>query len=543
MKLSSASAKGTVSLPASLRQGNVPRIYMAVQTSASSRGNGSGGWGEERQIFRVRDVLQLIWLVGRTCITDSLPLLRSRPAAVSEYMSVEGLALVRDVRWVASGALYVEFDSILSAAAIYKQLTEYSSDGDVSRSSSFITSSSRTGRFPLFRYFSVETGFCYRSFQDMSAIELSHIAVEGAVDRLCARLVTTVVLPPEDTRWASCMSARRTLSSGSLLDRGEGYDAGQKSLLDMTDIRWDEDEDGDEDDEKEDSEDKEGGDVHRVERNVGRHHSCATQGKPDQHEHEGRSGHGEEKPGASIMCAVGSSPPNTGATTLTPGDFSEWDAFIASRRVKLSASSERYSAPRGNAKATLALSVAPSVSIDAWRRQQQQHLSPEQASKPFLDVLGALADGDDYIEPYPEHESESCERGEESDGEHSGSAPSSSSQLLATTLSPLWSDGPALCREVRSLEMVERSVMCDVDALLAVRARTIPRPVLLPSAPSDRSDLVLPSGSDGDEEHESSRQPAPICSECFAVGRDSPMPGCVLCETLLLSLLESNTGK
>jgi hypothetical protein len=163
--------KGVVlELPTSLRDKNVPRLYFAVLTS-----NGAGV-GATRQVFRVDDILHLVASAASTCIDAYRPHLRSLSGAAFplgvEEISACSLGLVRDVVTIGAGAMYVEFDTVATAAAVLAHLDALTS-------------------FPLYDFFSLESGFHRSSTSDgdnSSAAERGRMAVETAVKALCARL-------------------------------------------------------------------------------------------------------------------------------------------------------------------------------------------------------------------------------------------------------------------------------------------------------------------------------------------------------------------
>jgi len=163
--------KGVVlELPTSLRDKNVPRLYFAVLTS-----NGAGV-GAARQVFRVDDVLHLVASAASACVDAYRPHLRSLssvafPLGVEE-ISACSLGLVRDVVTIGAGALYVECDTVATAAAVLAHLDALTS-------------------FPLGDFFSLESGFHRTGTSDgnsSSAADMGRVAVEAAVKVLCARL-------------------------------------------------------------------------------------------------------------------------------------------------------------------------------------------------------------------------------------------------------------------------------------------------------------------------------------------------------------------
>jgi hypothetical protein len=163
--------KGVVlELPTSLRDKNVPRLYFAVLTSSGA------GVGAARQVFRVDDILHLVASAASSCVDAYRPHLRSLSGAAFplgvEEISACSLGLVRDVVTIGAGAMYVEFDTVATAAAVLAQLDAFTS-------------------FPLYDFFSIESGFHRSSTSDgdnSSAAEMGRVAVEAAVKALCARL-------------------------------------------------------------------------------------------------------------------------------------------------------------------------------------------------------------------------------------------------------------------------------------------------------------------------------------------------------------------
>ncbi len=194
--LSTASCKGSLSLPETLRENNLPRLYFACKTTSTQRISPSipaPGFVASRQIFTVMDVLCVVRLAALNCIEAYRPFMRGvhTEGLSLEKLTVERLGLVRDVQLIGAGALFVEFDSVATAVAVYTQLaSEERSTLDTTENNT------NSNSFPLFNFFTVETGFSRHIGDHASCTQLGRNAIEKAVQVYLQRFppITTMTV-------------------------------------------------------------------------------------------------------------------------------------------------------------------------------------------------------------------------------------------------------------------------------------------------------------------------------------------------------------
>jgi len=137
--LSKASQKDVYTLPSTLRANNLPRLYFLVSTTNANpftysdetlkSTSGSGGSStQQRQTIQIKDILRLIYLTATSIIdsthhNDAMKASTAIPMEMKmKKYTVDNLALVRDVQVIGAGGVFIEFDSIPTAAAIYRKM-------------------------------------------------------------------------------------------------------------------------------------------------------------------------------------------------------------------------------------------------------------------------------------------------------------------------------------------------------------------------------------------------------------------------------------
>lgn len=465
--------KGVVlELPTSLRDKNVPRLYFAVLTS-----NGAGV-GAARQVFRVDDILHLVASAASTCVDAYRPHLRSLSGAAFplgiEEISACSLGLVRDVVTIGAGAMYVEFDTVATAAAVFAQLDALTS-------------------FPLYEFFSLESGFHRSSTSDgdnSSAAEMGRVAVETAVNALCARLTV-----PPSTGMPAGTGAH--VGAHALHEAQAPATAATHAPPRLPIVPWDESSS----DEDRDGDGGDGGEM-RLEEYVPTLPPTAPLSAP-----------------VPARASVPAPTSEGAAAAAVAAPLDDWASYLAAKRSK-AGTGAMYRAPTGpvGSRRSAAAPAAPTAAATAAAREQ---------AEPAPTVIRGLSG---VVDVFAGLDSDADDAASEDSLESRADDPLREEFVPPVKL-PIGSS-PTPEGVIRRLALL--STLSDETAAAAVEllgsrtdASVLAKALALvrPDASMDTAVVAEPAPP-----------PPPMCADCEALPPTDRASSCIICQTLSLSL-------